>query len=307
MLFNRFFRYYKRKLFFFIIIFIAVVVGAEIMLRCIWGFCDAPLSMTSSKYEYIFMPSQRHRRFGNNISYNSYSQRSDEINKEKIPVLCLGDSVLNGGVQTDDSELATSIVTQKTKFQCLNISAGSWGPDNCAAYLQENGVFNSKIMILVASSHDAFDNMDFMPVVDVCPSFPNKQYLLALWELWDRYLSFKILNHASNDTLNPDDKILQGIIKKGEIFNPGFAQLAETARENNMFFSIFLHAEISEIKNKEYNEQGKLIIDWARKNNVKIFFDLDKMQGEDYRDNIHINASGQKKLAQLLKEIINLN
>lgn len=37
----------------------------------------------------------------------------------------------------------------------LNISAGSWGPDNCAAYLKHYGLFGAKAMSLLVSSHDA--------------------------------------------------------------------------------------------------------------------------------------------------------
>ena len=64
----------------------------------------------------------------------------------------------------------------------LNVSAGSWGPDNCAAYLRHYGLFDAKAMFLLVSSHDAHDNMDFGPVAGVHDSYPDKQYCPAIAE-----------------------------------------------------------------------------------------------------------------------------
>lgn len=133
-------------------------------------------------------PNQDGYRFGNHYHYNSYSQRSEEPDTTKQIVLGLGDSVIFGGVQTDQDSLATTRFTQETGIQMLNISAGSWGPDNCAAYLKEKGLFHAKAMFLLVSSHDAHDNMTFEPVVGVHPSYLDKQYKLAYWELLDRYI-----------------------------------------------------------------------------------------------------------------------
>ena len=109
-----------------------------------------PLYYASNKYEYMPCPNQSGIRFGNHYRYNSYSQRSDEPDSTKLHVLGLGDSVLYGGTQTDQDSLATSLFTKDTGIQMLNISAGSWGPDNCAAYLKEYGLFNHNITSLNA-------------------------------------------------------------------------------------------------------------------------------------------------------------
>ena len=150
-----------------------------------YGFANAPLFEESIAYEYIAKPNQDMMRFGNHIHYNSYSQRSDEPDTTKVIILGLGDSVINGGVQVDQDDIATSLFTKETGMQMLNISVGSWGPDNCAAYLRENGLFGAKAMFLVVSSHDAHDNINHQPVVGVHPSYPDKQYPLAWAELLD--------------------------------------------------------------------------------------------------------------------------
>lgn len=181
-------------------------LSSEVALRQIWGFCDAPLSIESEKYEYIFAPNQDRFRFRKHVKYNSISQRSEEPKKNKKKVLGCGDSVINGGTQTDQKDLATTLFEERTGVQMLNISAGSWGPDNCAAYLEVNGVFDAEGIILVVSSHDAHDNMDWQPVVGQSVAFPDKQYSLAVWELIDRYLVPRITGafKSSNGSLQAE-------------------------------------------------------------------------------------------------------
>lgn len=142
-----------------------------------------PLYAASDKYEYMALPNQSGVRLGNRYYYNAFSMRSDEVNPNVKHILGLGDSVIYGGVQTDQDSLATSLFSAETGMQMLNISAGSWGPDNCAAYLKEKGMFKAKGIFLLVSSHDAHDNMDFTPVVGVHPSYPDKQYFV----LWLRF------------------------------------------------------------------------------------------------------------------------
>lgn len=210
---------------------IALLLLGEIGLR-FYGFAEAPLYKASGSYEYIAKPNQDMMRFGNHIHYNSYSQRSDEPDTTKVIILGLGDSVIYGGVQVDQDDIATSLFTKETGMQMLNISAGSWGPDNCAAYLRENGLFGAKAMFLVVSSHDAHDNIDHQPVVGVHPSYPDKQYPLAWAELLERYILPRVLPRKKTIEPDPDQKVLRAIskdgtsIKKdGKVFNPGFDEL----------------------------------------------------------------------------------
>ena len=283
-----------------------LLILAEICLRLFWGFGKMPLYKASDKYEYIVCPNQEGHRLGNYYHYNSYSQRSDEPDSSKVIILGLGDSVLYGGVQTDQDSLATSIFTKKTGMQMLNISAGSWGPDNCAAYLNEFGTFHAKAMFLVVSSHDAYDNMDFRPTVGVHPSYPDKQYPCALLEVLYRYAIPRIFKQKK--ALDPDQRVLEGIHKDGKVFNPGFDQLDSIAKSKNLPLIVYLHAERSELSKGQYNEQGQEIINWANDRNVKLIKELDyHFSEEDYRDNIHINAHGQRKLANIMIDNIKIN
>lgn len=217
-----------------------ILVGGEFILRHFMGLTQAPLYFESDKYEYMPCPNQDGYRFGNHYHYNSYSQRSEEPDTTKQIILGLGDSVIFGGVQTDQDSLATTIFTKETGIQMLNISAGSWGPDNCAAYLREKGLFHAKAMFLLVSSHDAHDNMTFEPVVGIHPSYPKENYKLAYWELLERYILPRIFKKKSKK-LDPDQQVNANtgidIKKDGKIFNPGFQQLKRNSRQYSYSFN----------------------------------------------------------------------
>ena len=303
-----------KKVYKYIFIFIFFLLAFELYLRIYWGFCDALLYKHSNEYEYIAKPNQDRFRFRSHIKYNSYSQRSNEPDINKITILGLGDSVLFGGTWMDQDSLATTIVSNNSDYQILNISSGSWGPDNCAAYLEENGIFNAQAMILVCSSHDAYDTMTFKKVVGVYPNYPDKQYFSAIYELINRYLlpySYKIIKRYKSK-FDPDEEILNDsiqkefIAKKTNVFNPGFERLKKIAESNNIPLYIFLHAEKKEIENKKYNKMGEEIVSWANKNNIKLITGLDNGENISFlKDKIHYNSAGQKFLSEQLFLILN--
>lgn len=294
-----------------ILIFVLFLVVCEFVLRFAFGFCDALLYCESDKYEYIAQPNQNRYRFGAYIHYNSYSQRNDEPDSTKVRVLGLGDSVIFGGTWMDQDSLASTLFSEATGTQMLNISAGSWGPDNCAAYLKENGTFGASAMILVCSSHDAFDVMTHVPVVGVVPTYPDRQYKLAWAELIDRYVvpRIRMVFWRTKVKLDPDEQVVKNIEfkntvrQKSALFDKGFDQLLEIARDKNIPMAIYLHAEQDEVKAGSYNEMGQMIIEWAEAHGVKLVEGLKAGEKENmYHDKIHLNEAGQRFLAtQLVK------
>lgn len=296
----------KKSIVISLCIIVILVISGELFLRFYLGMGNAPLYFASKHYEYMTQPNQDGIRFGNHYHYNSYSQRCEEPDSTKTIILGLGDSVLFGGTLTDQDSLATSEFTHEMPdMQMLNISAGSWGPDNCAAYLKEHGTFTAKAIFLLVSSHDAHDNMDFVPVVGVYPAYPNKHYKLGIWELLDRYILPRFIKGYTKQKVDPDQKVLNGIgiHKSGKVFNLGFDQLYEISHKQHIPLTVYLHADKKELKQQIYNEQGQEIIAWCTKHNVKLIKDLDyQFTPADYRDGIHINASGQRKLANILKK-----
>lgn len=270
----------------------------EIVLRVGYGFCDAVLMRVDPHYEYIAQPSQDRYRFGRQITYNSLSMRSEEPDSTAVVILGCGDSVINGGSLTDNDSLATTILSQRLthgwgrRVQVLNISAGSWGPDNCAAYLANTELPRASALILFVSSHDAHDNMSFKKVVGVRKHFPAEQYRSAIVELVDRYVLprfFKPKTTAAEEL---------GIDKGEEGFNTGFAVLKRYADERGIPFIIYLHAERSEIKAGRYNAQGQEIIRFAEADSIPLIRDLEHGASPDeLRDNIHPDEAGQRRIA----------
>jgi hypothetical protein len=62
------------------------------------------------------------------------------------------------------------------------------------------------------------------------------------------------------------------------------------------------------LKVGSYNEQGAEIIKFANENNIPIIFDLENgFSSSDFRDKIHINDRGQKKIANLIEKNIIIN
>jgi lysophospholipase L1-like esterase len=264
-------------------------------------------------FEYIAQPNQNRFRFRHPVYYNSHSMRSSELKIKSLRILGLGDSVINGGAHTDQDSIATTILSEKlseeleTEIQVLNISAGSWGPDNAMAYIKKQGDFDAQIAFLVASSHDAHDNMEFSKIVDKHVSFPSKQYNLAIVELIDRYIFPRFFQRKRN--VNEE----LGINKSMMNFNTGFEDLNLYFTNKGIPFFIYLHPEKAETQIGKYNLQGEEIIKFCEIHQIELIQGINYLNINDYRDNIHLNESGQKKMASLihdkllmlLKEILN--
>ena len=290
---------------------IVILVIGELLLKYFCGFTNAPLYQSSDEWEYMNCPNQEGYRFGRKYSFNSYAQRSEEPDSTKIIVLGLGDSVLYGGMMIDQDSTSTYLFNKMTGMQMLNISSGSWGPDNCAAYLKHYGLFGSKAMFLLVSSHDAHDNMDFYPIVGNHTYYPDRQYKLAWSELFNRYLLPRLARSSIGRTLgvgiykeDPDQKVLSqigGIRKNGEIFNLGFSQLKQIADSANIPLVVCLHPETVEVQKGQYNEQGQEIIEWCEENHITLIKELDEgIELNMFRDAIHTNEKGHQFEAGLM-------
>ncbi|GAB2773547.1 hypothetical protein GCM10027275_15670 [Rhabdobacter roseus] len=297
-----------------IIFLVVVFIVGEVVLRYQFGFCQAPLYIADPDYEYIYAPNQEVVRFGNTIRTNELSMRSEPVLPTDTTVILLtGDSVVLGGSLTDQDSLASTMLekrltrTLRRRVRVLNIAAGSWGPDNVAAYLKKHGLFNADLICLVASSHDAHDNMTHENMVGVDTNLPDKQYTLAWEELWKRYLFPRYVQEhvVGTNYFAPrvDTTLLSGIRKEGDGFNPGFAQLAAMARQQGIPFFIYLHPEISEIEFGNYNGQGREIIRYAEQDSVRLIKELDLGITVNYfrkNDVVHYNSGGQIFMANKL-------
>lgn len=283
---------------------------SELILRYGFGFCDTVLFKADPDFEYISQPNQDRHRFGSHIAYNEASMRSEAIDTNALHILALGDSVLNGGTLTDQGSLATTLLSKqltkemKKQVQVLNVSAGSWGPDNAFAYLKKYGDFNSKLLITVFSSHDYNDNMTHEDIVGIHPSYPKKQYILAWMELVDRYLipRVKRLFPANETDEETRDKALM-INKNGKTMNTGFKDIALYAQSENIPLLVFFHPEVKELKENKYSDSGKKVISFYEKLGVPVVKLLETgYKTSYYRDEIHLNEKGQYHLFDVMNK-----
>lgn len=299
---------------------LALLMVLELICRFVFGFGDAPLFQADNSYEYIAQPNQHRYRFFCHYKTNSYSQRSEEPDSTKKRILGLGDSVIYGGTWMDQDSLSTTLFTNEAGIQMLNISCGSWGPDNCAAYLRKHGTFGASAMFLVCSSHDAYDVMSFVPVVGVVDKYPNKQYVSGLWELIDRYLIpyFRTLTLTGKMTktktktnrggyVDPDVQVEKKaanrqVVQKGYLFNPGFDQLKQIADSCQIPMIVYLHAELGEVHDGDYNDMGQDIIHWCDTAGVQLIRGVNTEKPDMYHDAIHFNEKGQRHLSEVLLE-----
>lgn len=302
---SKYIKYFSFPIFLFIL--------TETALRLCFGFCDALLFQPSDRYEYIAQPNQDRQRFGARLMTNSYSQRSEELDSTKTVVLGLGDSVIFGGGWMDHDSLATTLFSDEIGIQMLNISCGSWGPDNNVAYLREKGTFGAKAMVLVCSSHDAYDAMSFVPVVGVWPNYPDKQYKLAIWELIDRYvIPYIKVKTQTKQYADPDAEVEKKasdrqVIQKSPYFVKGYDGLKQIADSMGIPMFVYLHAELGELKLRRYNDMGQQILLWADSAHVTLINGIEEGEQEYmYHDAIHFNERGQRHLADVLKKYIYL-
>lgn len=284
----------KNKLFKWSLIIFEGIVLFELFLR-ILGFGNAVLYEESANYEYNIKGNQNLFRFGHFFQSNSFGMRSEQIDSSAITVIKIGDSVVHGGVLSNNSSLSTSLLSKKlsnelsTKIQVLNISCGSWGPDNGLAYLKEKGNFGAVFMIMVFSSHDWFDSMTFSPIVGYNVGYPKENFPFAISELYNRYFKG-----------NSREFYKTQIAPKTDNPNKGFAGLIEYCNSNNIEILGYLHPEISELKKREYTQNGMKILNFWKSQNITVVQGMQHMNPDCYRDDIHLNTTGQSKMAEAI-------
>jgi lysophospholipase L1-like esterase len=226
--------------------------------------------------------------------------RSNSLqSSDGIRILGFGDSVLNGGMKTDQDSLATSIIEQtfsrqyrRRNIRCLNISCENWSPDNCFAYMEEYGDFDAGMIFLVTGSNDVYDSMDFRKTVDVHPNFPSKQSLSSIYETGE-YLVSRIF--AENRNISDYTSV-----KNSNTFNSGFQSFHLYTQKKDIPLLVYLHPDREEVLNGRYGPQGEEIIRFCLDNGISLIEGLKHEDISCFEDAIHFNDHGQRVLADVL-------
>jgi lysophospholipase L1-like esterase len=307
----------KSNLKFVGIMLVVVLVCAELFARYYLGLGTPPLFIAHPTIEYMLKPNQDVKRFGNRFLVNQYGMRSGNFEQRKsnineIRVLIFGDSIVNGGSLTSHDALATTILQsrwqQKTGQPVIvaNISAGRWGPGNWLAYAREYGFFDANIVVIVVSSHDAYDAPSFEPLY---PSyFPTHPPKSALIEGVERYLP-RYLPPWLIENNEPKAEIVSQPQNKASLDD--LQKLISLARQEVGKVIVFLHPTKLEAETGNMEIGYPEILAMLKTENVpyvsmQAIFHKQGAKFDLYRENdkIHPNQAGQKLIAESIENAI---
>lgn len=285
---------------------ISILLFIEIIGRII-GLGNPALYSASNEYGYIYAPNQNIWRFGRHIITNEYSMRSLALSADDyMRILLLGDSVVHGGTQNDNTQLASTLLedslghTFNKKIRVLNCAAGGWGPDNEFEYIKKYNHFNASMIFLVVSSHDVYKNTIDPRAVGRNPDMPSRKPLFAITELYKRYLVPRITAYYhmhshrkepgwntsfSSDTINAIPR------------NAGLDSIVSYSFHNSIPLVVLIHPTLTEVKRNAYDARGKQIISFF--DSLKVSYRLElsaRPLAANYLDDIHYNKSGQRFL-----------
>jgi hypothetical protein len=265
------------------------------------GLGTPPLSVAHPKIEYMFAPDQDLQRFGNRQLYNELGMRSPGLDEVSAPrrVLVMGDSVVNGGSLTDHAMLATTLLSDDQVF-FGNVSAGSWGPANLAAWLGELGHQGADTAVIVLSSHDFGDIPNFEALDP--NTHPTRAPILAIQELITRYLPRFIPSFLTAPVA--EDQLEETL---PEVGRDGVRRLLDALANAGLKVCLVQHlteTELSSTPESGWAEIGRMF--QARTYPiVQLSERIAREQAagrSPFRDDIHLNDLGQATLAEAVKD-----
>ncbi|MGK7928805.1 MAG: SGNH/GDSL hydrolase family protein [Spirulina sp.] len=296
----------------FLVIF-SILLVAEGGLRLKFGLGNPALTQPDVEMGYRFQPNQNIVRFGNKIIYNQYSQRSDRVLSPKpqntLRILMVGDSVLNGGVLTDQTQtiseqLEAKIQNTGINAEVLNASAGSWGIGNQFGYLQKFGTFASDLLILQIGTHDLVQPTSVGNRVGLDPNYPDRKPLFALQELFSRYLIPKV---ALRFHLPPSYQEIPPIVTPKEQFQKNLLFLDRILDRDLPILVLFTPNRIDVLPTPNIPAYKTEFFQYLQNHQIPIV-DTHAVWSEYpsettasyFRDIVHLTPEGNTAIAQLL-------
>lgn len=268
----------------------AVGFGLELLGRA-FGLHAVPLYEPSPIFEYRLQPNQQCVVFGKELRINALGLRGELPSSEVESVVWYcGDSIINGGVHTHEDSLATAkwdaAMEQKLEHPVatVNVSQGSWGPENTLSFCREYSTKLGKpgLIVLALSSHDWDDRMAFCYAGD-SRDMPSKARSAA------GNLLHKLLGPLQH-CQHPHSK--QHVKKEMD----GWLHFAS---ELEAEMCVYLHPTQVEILSQSRSSQGQRLTAWCHERNVRLVDGMKFLNLEHFRDEIHLNEAGQAELAEI--------
>ena len=298
--------------------FLSLIIICELWARYGMGLGDPPLLVGDAEIDYIFAPNQDCNRFGNRVIYNDASMRCDFdvlTNIETISrrFFVVGDSVVNGGVLTDHSRLATTLLQeridpQRKKTQICHVSAGSWGPGNYAAYFKKYSklIGTNDIIIVEVNSHDLWEDDPMIyggARVGVDVFLPDHKPCCALWDGFNRYFIPMVRRQLG----------LAQIVTKVDVpmwqedCNNGAAQYNIKMLDQIFAYPwskryLYIHRTREENRRGNISSGEAVFRQYALNNAIEII--EPKYDDDCYRDTVHLSVKGQEAMYDAIYSVV---
>lgn len=293
----------------------------EVFLRVRYGLGHPPLYVADARTGYRLAPNQRLRRRGNQILINEYSMRGPAITPQRpdqtLRVMLLGDSIVNGGWWTDQSELL-SIQVQRylddhlrstrpdfpglSQAEVLNASANSWGPRNELGYVLRFGTFESQVVVLLLNTDDLFAIAPNSYELGRHPAYPTHRPLLALGEAIRRRQPYQMSPELQALHDQPGDRVGVNL----EAIRQLKAQV-QLAQGQLLLAMTPLRRELEADGPRDYEQVARQrLTDFAAAENIPYLDFLPRFQDQDYAplyfDHIHLSHQGNQTVGQALAQ-----
>ena len=278
-------------------VLLLLVLILELGLRATVGFGNPSIYIPDEQIGYLLAPNQQTQRFGNRIDINSYSMRSAPIDPTPSAstsrVLMLGDSIVNGGWWTDQTDTLSALLSRQLQarlnraksepvagaddskgadndksandeaairpslqqVEVLNASANSWGPRNELAYLEKFGHFDAQTIVLVINTDDLFAAAPSMAKVGR-GNYPDRKPPFALAEVFNRYL-LPVLPWSKTANLPAPEKEPGDPVDRNLAAIQRMAQIAHQADAQFLLAMTPLLRELGDPGPRDYERQAR--------------------------------------------------
>ena len=294
---------------------IALLFGAEIGLRLVFGLGYPVLIRPDPTYGYMPAPNQDLHRFFSYIHINAYGMRSEDIEANKPPgtrrILFVGDSVLFGTTLVDQQRIFTNriqsdLANAAPETQVLNASAGGWAPSNELKFLEARGTFGADLIVFVLNTRDVTQSFQ---AFENNASNPTHNPPTAIADLFERYIAPRIFEHfAVHDpgSVGRSDPAVETDTPK---ILATLSQAHRIALDHHARFAIIFTPAIDEgvtAYQQHWDKGVSMLLDWAKREDISV---LDMRQDfaqhaskEVFLDGIHLKPFGHELIEKAFIE-----
>lgn len=274
-----------------------------------------PLLYERTAYGYRVQPSQDVRRLGKRAYYNAFGLRSREIDAVPGPgvtrILCLGDSITFGSTATDQddtypAQLERLLSARGNAYEVLNASAAGWATENEEGWLAAHGLFGSRILVLQVASHDLFQLPAAGDIAGTHPAFPEAPPVLALYELWVRYLKPRITARLRDPGEELHERTAEDVVRT----LASFSRIAERVHAaGGLMIAVFVEQPRGvEPEDNLMRHAKREFTQRARELGVPVVRPAERFEALGaaavFYDNLHPNVTGNRVMAELVAEAI---